>query len=570
MITKISRFLFGLAIAVCLSQVVLGATYVVTKVDDTADGTCDSDCSLREAVLAANGTADNDTIIFTGFFNVPRTITLGGTDIIITNNGTLLINGPGADKLTVSGNNASRIFTNNTGSITTVSNLRATDGNGISTVATGRAGAIYNNAGTLTLNNLIINANTTTNGGGLNNAGTASVMNLNNCYVFGNTATASGGGIQNFSTSTLNINNSSISGNVSGSNTVGGGGIQGNGTVNIVNSTIANNTANTGSGGGIIFNGTVLNITNSTFAGNTATLNGGGIHKSTANPGNIRNTIISGNNGAAASPDATGAFNSLGNNVIGNIGTSTGWIMSDLQNTNPLLSPIGFYGGIGLSYALLSTSPALNAGQNCVTDLSCATNNPATAVTTDQRGASRSNVDIGAFEVSAAYRALLPTATLNQAYSTVLSPNVGSFTFTNTGGSPPAGVSVNTVGVITSVNGTPFASGVFDFAVTISNGMNSAVVNYRLYVLPTTVSVGGRITRADGNGASKVSVTLIDSGGNQRRVLSSSFGYYRFDNLNVGATYQVVVNSKTYIFSPNSQFIIVNETLDNVGFTAQP
>ena len=33
------------------------ATFTVTKTDDTADGSCDSDCSLREAVIAANANA---------------------------------------------------------------------------------------------------------------------------------------------------------------------------------------------------------------------------------------------------------------------------------------------------------------------------------------------------------------------------------------------------------------------------------------------------------------------------------------------------------------------------------
>src|SRR4029453_4363971 len=32
------------------------ATYTVTKTADTADGACDADCSLREAVIAANST----------------------------------------------------------------------------------------------------------------------------------------------------------------------------------------------------------------------------------------------------------------------------------------------------------------------------------------------------------------------------------------------------------------------------------------------------------------------------------------------------------------------------------
>ena len=32
-------------------------TYTVTKTEDTADGICNADCSLREAIIAANGNA---------------------------------------------------------------------------------------------------------------------------------------------------------------------------------------------------------------------------------------------------------------------------------------------------------------------------------------------------------------------------------------------------------------------------------------------------------------------------------------------------------------------------------
>ncbi len=37
-------------------------TFLVTKTTDTADGACDADCSLREAVIAANLTSEADTI----------------------------------------------------------------------------------------------------------------------------------------------------------------------------------------------------------------------------------------------------------------------------------------------------------------------------------------------------------------------------------------------------------------------------------------------------------------------------------------------------------------------------
>ena len=38
------------------------ATFTVTKTADTNDSVCDADCSLREAVIAANTTSDTDTI----------------------------------------------------------------------------------------------------------------------------------------------------------------------------------------------------------------------------------------------------------------------------------------------------------------------------------------------------------------------------------------------------------------------------------------------------------------------------------------------------------------------------
>ena len=42
------------------------ATFVVTKTADTADGTCDADCSLREAIIAANAAAGADLMGFAG------------------------------------------------------------------------------------------------------------------------------------------------------------------------------------------------------------------------------------------------------------------------------------------------------------------------------------------------------------------------------------------------------------------------------------------------------------------------------------------------------------------------
>ena len=81
------------------------ATLTVTKIEDTNDGVCDADCSLREAVVAA---ASGDTVVFSSLFNSPQTILLTLGQITIDKN--LTITGTGQDLVTISGNHASRMF----------------------------------------------------------------------------------------------------------------------------------------------------------------------------------------------------------------------------------------------------------------------------------------------------------------------------------------------------------------------------------------------------------------------------------------------------------------------------
>src|SRR5947207_8442939 len=70
-------------------------TFTVTKTADTNDGVCDSDCSLREAIRAANAAAGADTI------SIPAgtyTLSLSGSDDT-ANLGDLDVTGP----LTING-----------------------------------------------------------------------------------------------------------------------------------------------------------------------------------------------------------------------------------------------------------------------------------------------------------------------------------------------------------------------------------------------------------------------------------------------------------------------------------
>lgn len=567
---KIGRLLLTIGFVFCLAQAVSAATYTVSKIADTSDGMCNADCSLREAIVAANATTDNDTIYFAlPFFGSPQIITLSGSEIVIANNGSLTIIGTGANRLTISGNNASRIISISDNAVVNISYMRFTAGTGAGAANTGRGGAIYNNGGTTVISNCVMTGNQAANGGAMNNA-TAGNLTIRDSVLSDNQASTVGGALQNFSTSTIHIINTAITGNSCLTSSTGGGAMQGNGMITMTNVTMSGNST-LASGGGIYYNGTGLLITNSTIANNTSATNAGGLHKSTAtNNAVIRNSIISGNTGGA-SPDATNVFTSLGNNIIGVVGTSTGWIGSDLQNTNPSLSPLGYYGGFGFTHALLSNSPAINAGQDCVSDLTCATNNPPVAIPIDQRGASRvSTVDIGAFEASASYVGMLPSAVLNQPYSELLAPNVGSFAYTSSSGTLPPGITVSTGNLIATVNGTPTEVGRFSFGVTVADAMNSAIVNYELHVLNSLsfVPVTGRVVTATGEPIRKATVVLTDQGGNARSALTNGFGYFFFADIAAGGTYTATVSSKQYAFDPQTQTI--TDAYNKLNITALP
>jgi alpha-tubulin suppressor-like RCC1 family protein len=81
-----------------------------------------------------------------------------------------------------------------------------------------------------------------------------------------------------------------------------------------------------------------------------------------------------------------------------------------------------------------------------------------------------------------------------------------------------------------------------------------------------TVSVGGRVTATNGAGIRNAIVTLTNNQGESRSVRTSAFGYYRFDEVEVGQSYTVAVRSKRFQF--NTQIISVTDDLTEVNFTA--
>lgn len=110
-----------------------------------------------------------------------------------------------------------------------------------------------------------------------------------------------------------------------------------------------------------------------------------------------------------------------------------------------------------------------------------------------------------------------------------------------------------------------FRSGIYNGAETTED----KVRNVFLFVpSAASVSISGRVMVGKNTGVRNARVILTDSHGNTRTVLSSSFGYYRFENVAVGEIYVLNVYSKRYQFNP--QVVSVMEEINDLNFSALP
>lgn len=202
----------------------------------------------------------------------------------------------------------------------------------------------------------------------------------------GGAASLSGGGIRN--AGRLMMTRASVYGNAGDS----GGGILHTGlSMTLENCTLSGNTAATG-GGALASSGTGLRIAHCTIANNTSTAGACGISLTGA-PLFLTHTILSGNRRASVldnyAADAASVLTSGGNNLEDGNELPTGTL--DFHNTFANLLPLTFQEGYSLTHALLSNSPARNAGSATASALGG----------TDQRGFPRTAggvIDTGAFE----------------------------------------------------------------------------------------------------------------------------------------------------------------------------
>ena len=150
------------------------SNYIVSSIAGSGTG------SLSAAIESADLDSTNDTITFSSLFNTPQTITVpsGGLDLTKVS-GTLTIDGPGANLLSINGG--------------------------------GQSGVFYLNGGTASLSGLTITDGNASDGGGLANFG--GTANLADCTVSGNLATNNGGGLYNTNYGTTTLTDCTVSSN---------------------------------------------------------------------------------------------------------------------------------------------------------------------------------------------------------------------------------------------------------------------------------------------------------------------------------------------------------------------
>ena len=378
-------------------------TAAITVNTTTDDDTVNGNCTLREAIRAANldqavdacsagsGADTIDLPAGTYVLALPgageNSAATGDLDVTEA----LTILGAGKVNTVINGNGLDRVF--DIYDPMQISGVTITGGD-----AGSEPGGGIRAADAVTLTNSRVSNNTTAGaGGGINTTSSSIHLTVIDTRIYSNTATLDGGGIYNFGVVTLV--NSLVSGNTAGN----GGGISSQKTLQLVNSTISGNYA-AASGGGLKVVGTA-DLYNVTITDNAA-IEGGGVYVPTAGTLNAKNSLIAENIDRSTNPldaDCAGTIVSQGYNLIGDtagctiIGTT-----GNILNVDPQLGPLQNNGGPTLTHALQAGSPAIDAGHP-----SGCTDPDGAPLTTDQRGYTRpidgngdgtARCDIGAFE----------------------------------------------------------------------------------------------------------------------------------------------------------------------------
>ena len=388
----------------------------VTNLNDSGPG------SLRQAIVDATSGA-------TITFGVTGSIVLTSGELVVAKD--LILSGPGAASLSISGNLIHRVVSNS--AQLTISGLTIKDGE----AGVGAGGGILNaGSGVLTVARSVITANRAQTGGGIFNSSgghlqvTNSLVSANSSRPFDAGLDASGAGIYNAGPGGIvDIDDSTFSFNSVHDH---GSGLYNDATATVANSTFTLGQANTAA---VYNNSGSLGLNNVTI-----TLNGGKQQATglLSNGGSVSvaNSIIAANvtSGNTSLPDCGGTLTSGGHNLIGNasgcslsagIGDKLG---SDVAPINAKLGPLTNNGGPTSTHTLMAGSPAIDAGSPAAPG-----SGGSACAAADQRGAARPALgassltcDIGAVEIGSV-PAPAPTPSLDTVAPTAGGPPIQRF-----------------------------------------------------------------------------------------------------------------------------------------------
>jgi CSLREA domain-containing protein len=348
----------------------------ITVNTTTDELNADGDCSLREAIEAANtdaavdacaaGSGADTVTVPAGTYTISlagadNTNAAGDFDILDD----VTISGAGAGTTIVDGGGLDRSFdvinASDTVMISAVT-IRNGDGGGISsngiltisdsTISENNAssdGGAVSSGGPLTVTNSTLSGNTANTSGGIYVcAGAGDTTMITGTTISGNAVPGEGGAIWHECGSTMTIEDSMLSGNSSTNDD--GGGIHNEEALVINNTTITGNTA-AFDGGGIYSFGDVT-ITNSTLSANTG-FGGGGMK----NEGDVSMTNVTVSGNTATDSDGGG----LGHSSDG--GTASLTNVTIVDNTSAFTGD-GIYNDFG-TVTLKNTLVASNGDNNC-------------------------------------------------------------------------------------------------------------------------------------------------------------------------------------------------------------
>ncbi|MGN6869636.1 MAG: beta strand repeat-containing protein [Solirubrobacteraceae bacterium] len=390
-----------LLLLVC-AGVATASTITVTRTDDpTGDQNClgaDTACSLRQAIVAENGTAGGDTIVLgSGTYSLTQ-----GTNLDITKS--LTLTGAGVHATSIDGsqnianNLTNRILRIDSGASVAIQNLTFTGGDdandegfcgGCSVFTENGGGAIFNATGTLMLQDVAFTDNPGGFlGGAVSNSGSLNMQDVS----FANDQGEIGGAL--FSRGSVTATGVTFANDATGATDEAAVYLF-SGSASFTNTTVVGNGGASKRGGGIHNAGATLTLTNVTLSDNVR----GSLLTDQGATTNVANSIIangfSDGDGDCVAPNLPSGNGTTDNAIThdqgGNLDqdNSCGLTVAagDVPGGDPKLASLVDNGGATSTEALLAGSAALGAA------------NEAKCPATDQRGFDRADpCDIGAFE----------------------------------------------------------------------------------------------------------------------------------------------------------------------------